>query len=127
MMNDWADRVAAAVYRIRLRSRISGSPQHNQRISNPWHAVSIVTASVVSCDYTCDAAVALRGKRLLSSEAPKLPLSNCLAPGRCTCQFRHHADRRGERRRARDNGLPDRTYSGKDRRDGSRGRRATDG
>jgi len=127
MMNDWVDRLAAALHRIRLRSQISGSPQRNLRISNPWHAVSIVTGSVVSNEYTCTAAAALRGKRFLSSEAPALPLSNCQAPGRCACHFRHHADRRNEQRRARDNDIPDTVYSGPERRGQARGHRVTDG
>jgi hypothetical protein len=127
MMDNWTDRLAAAVYRMRLRSKLSGSPQRNQRISNPWHAVSVVTGSVVSGAYVCEAAAKLRGTRLLSTEAPNLPLPDCTAPSRCTCHFRHHPDRRSERRRARDNGFGDRSFSGVERRGPSRGRRATDG
>jgi hypothetical protein len=127
VMDNWTDRLAAAVYRFRLRSKMSGSPRHNQRISNPWHAISIVTGSVVSGRYTCAGAAALRGKRLLSTEAPSLPLPECGSPSQCTCHFRHHADRRNERRRARDNSFGHRSFSGVERRGPSRGRRATDG
>lgn len=121
MMSDLSDRVLAAMYRFRLRNQLSGRSGRNHRISNPWHAVSVVTGV-----YACDAAVALRDQRVLSADAPQLPLSNCQEPGTCTCHYRHHADRRSERRRARDNGFPNREYAGVDRRSAKRGRRATD-
>jgi|SRR6185295_1942868 len=125
MSTEWSDRLIAAVYRIRLRSQISGKVQRNQRITNPWHAVSIVTGSVVADDYICKAAMALREKRVLSAEAPQLPLRECSNPGGCRCHYQHHSDRRSDRRRARDNGLPGRDYGGPERRR-SEGRRQTD-
>lgn len=120
MTTHWSDRLVAAVYRFRLRSRLSGRPERSQRISNPWHAVSVVVG-----EYVCDAAAKLRDKRVLSSEAPKFPLADCQYPGSCACRYRHHADRRRDRRRARDNGLPGRDFMGTERR-AARGRRATD-
>ncbi len=121
MMTEWSDRLLAAVYRFRLRNKLAGRPARNQRISNPWHAVSVITG-----EYACDAAVAMRDRRLLSADAAKLPLANCAQPAACACHYRHHADRRKERRRARDNGLPDRKFMGDERRGVRRGRRATD-
>lgn len=121
MMTEWSDRLLAAVYRLRLRNKLAGRPERNQRISNPWHAVSVVTG-----EYACDAAVAMRDRRVLSADAPKLPLADCEHPAMCACHYRHHADRRKDRRRARDNGLSNRKYMAADRRDVKRGRRATD-
>lgn len=127
MMTGWSDRLVAAVYRFRLRQKISGATNNrNHHISNPWHAISIVTGSVVKGDYTCPAAMATREKRFLSGEAPQLPLADCGDPRRCTCHYQHHADRRSGKRRARDSGLPVRDYSGRDRRGAARGRRAGD-
>lgn len=121
MTPHWSDRLVAAVYRIRLRNKLSGQPERNHRISNPWHAVSIAAGECV-----CDSAAKLRDQRVLSSEAPKLPLPTCEYPGSCTCRYRHHADRRSDRRRARDNGLPGRDFMGTERRTTVRGRRSTD-
>lgn len=112
----------AAAYRFRLRTWFSGKPQSSQRISNPWHAVSVVSA-----EGTCKAARQVRSQRYLSSEAPPLPLPDCDHPGTCRCRYAHHSDRRSGKRRARDNGLPARMHAGVERRYGARGRRATDG
>jgi hypothetical protein len=122
MQGGWQDRLLAAAYRFRLRTRYSGKPQLTQRISNPWHAVSIVPG-----ESACEAVGKWRDQRVLSAQAPQLPLAECAHPGQCTCRYRHHADRRSERRRARDNGLPKGSYAGGERRSGARGRRATDG
>jgi len=46
--------------------------------------------------------------------------------GRCSCRFRHHADRRSDPRRAEDFGLPNNHYFGPEKRRERRGRRATD-
>ena len=127
MLAGWSDRLVAAVYRFRLRHKISGvTEQHSHRISNPWHAISIATGSVVKGDYTCPAAMAMREKRFLSGEAPQLPLADCGNPRRCACYYQHHSDRRSNKRRARDSGLPARDYPGRDRRGIARGRRAGD-
>ena len=121
MMAEWTDRLRAAVYRFRLRNQWYGRPERTQRISNPWHAVTVVTGP-----WACGAAQELRGQRLLSADAPRLPLRDCSQPAACTCHYRHHADRRNERRRKRDSGLSDRNYAGVERRGARRGRRATD-
>jgi hypothetical protein len=57
--------------------------------SSRFHAVSIRYAADA-----CNAAIAMEGRRFLSSAAPKLPLPDCDA-AECKCRFRHHDDRRG--------------------------------
>jgi hypothetical protein len=42
----------------------------------------------------CKAATHAMGKRVLLSEAPRLPLKDCTMPKNCTCKFRKNADRR---------------------------------
>jgi len=117
----WGDRMLAALHRLRLRRQFSGQPHAIHHISNPWHAVSIATGLD-----PCRAAIARRGQRVLSKDAPTLPLTNCSHPGECECRFKHHADRRSHQRRARDSGLPTGAHMGDERRGPSRGRRAMD-
>jgi hypothetical protein len=121
MLGEWQNRIRAAAYRLRLLSSYSGKTGHNQIISNPWHAVSIMPGG-----NACRAARDVRGVRRLSTEASRLPLTDCHHPESCACRYQHHSDRRRERRRARDNGLPTREYSGRERRALHRGRRALD-
>jgi hypothetical protein len=64
-----------------------------------WHAVTIVPGAAA-----CDAAQELRGRRFLSSAAPRLPLAGCTNRDQCQCKYQHHADRRGNPRRASDGG-----------------------
>jgi hypothetical protein len=86
--------------------------------SHRWHAVTIVAPS-----RACEAALACKGKRFLSSEAPRLPLAQCDA-NRCDCKYRHFPDRRAGPRRAEETGAPEkRTQS--NRRE-KRGRRSVD-
>jgi hypothetical protein len=83
-----------------IRSRLGGRgpevhpsvTRENVRITNPWHAVSIVPQAGA-----CAAAQAIAGRRFLSSEQPpQLPLEGCTA-AICTCHYAHHADRRVRR------------------------------
>lgn len=67
----------------------------------------------------------LEGQRILSEEAPMLPLATCSHFARCTCRYRHYKDRRTEARRDSDDGLPQR-YVVQERRNQA-GRRVTDG
>jgi hypothetical protein len=60
-----------------------------------FHAVTVVAGS-----HGCAAAQVLRDVRLLSADAPRLPLANCEHPATCTCRFQHHDDRRAGPRRA---------------------------
>jgi hypothetical protein len=52
----------------------------------------------------CRAARALEGQRLLSKEAPALPLPGCTA-AQCSCKFTKWSDRRSEGRRLEHGGL----------------------
>jgi hypothetical protein len=70
-----------------------------RRIQEAWHAVTIVSRGE-----SCAASSSRRGKRFLSGDAPRLPLTECDRPGSCTCAYRHYPDRRGELRRASDSG-----------------------
>jgi hypothetical protein len=86
-----------------------------------FHAVSIEPGH-----HACAAANFLRGKRFLSSEAPPLPLRECICQ-QCECRYLHHEDRRSRTRRARDVGITVDEFVAKERRKGgSRGRRGSD-
>ncbi len=60
-----------------------------------YHAVTIVSGPS-----GCDKAKALSDVRLLSFEAPRLPLVGCANVDGCSCKFEHHADRRAGPRRS---------------------------
>jgi hypothetical protein len=85
-----------------------------------FHAVGILAGPTA-----CDQVRNLRGQRLLSLEAPRLPLIGCSCPQQCTCRFHHYPDRRAGPRRARERGMPGATWSTPDRRN-ARGRRDAD-
>jgi hypothetical protein len=95
------------------------------RVTNPYHAVSIIPG-----DNACDAVKDCVGVRFLSKEAPRLPVPGC---GRndCTCHYAHHDDRRALVRRIADgrNASPGGVaYKGPERRLlSSAGRRGRDG
>lgn len=83
-----------------------------------FHAVTVVAGGDA-----CPQALALQDVRLLSADAPRLPMRDCDRPERCECRFQHHDDRRAGPRRDVAHGqtttqLPDRRKL--------RGRRATD-
>jgi hypothetical protein len=106
-----------------LRQKIAEAPAARvHHIGNPWHAVSISPGYMGHCAQVGK----LSGKRLLSGEAPALPLADCTMKAHCTCRFRHHTDRRSDYRRAGDSGFPNHNYFGPERREKSRGRRVTD-
>jgi hypothetical protein len=60
-----------------------------------FHAVSVVAGA-----NACAQAKALKGIRLLSPEAPRLPIVGCTNPAGCTCKYQHHDDRRAGPRRS---------------------------
>jgi hypothetical protein len=60
-----------------------------------FHAVSIVAGP-----NACAQVKALTGVRLLSAEAPRLPVIGCTDPSGCRCRFQHHDDRRAGPRRS---------------------------
>ena len=110
-------RVAEWFQRRRLdadleRAQHAATRQHV--VVNPFHAVAIKPTN--GC---CGAAQALKGKRFLSAEAPKVPLRECTAPT-CTCTYQHYDDRRSGVDRRQVAGHP------RDERRRSRGRRVED-
>lgn len=60
-----------------------------------YHAVTIVAGPAA-----CEQALAVKDVRLLSLEAPRLPLVGCTNAEGCQCRFQHHADRRAGPRRS---------------------------
>ncbi len=89
------------------------------RVEHLFHGIEVIPGK--RC---CPAARALAKRRILSSEAPRLPLQACTNPNHCTCTYKHFTDRRTEARREWDIGLPER-FRVDERRTG-RGRRVTD-
>jgi hypothetical protein len=67
--------------------RFSGPP------GSDFHAVSICMDPS-----PCHAVRELAGQRILSGEAPVLPLSDC-DQADCSCRFEHYTDRRAEQNR----------------------------
>lgn len=59
-----------------------------------FHAVTVVAGA-----NACAQAKALKDVRLLSPEAPRLPIVGCTNPAGCTCRYQHHDDRRAGPRR----------------------------
>jgi len=60
-----------------------------------FHAVTVMPGADA-----CPQARSLLGVRVLSAEAPRLPLAGCDRADHCDCRFKHHDDRRaGQRRR----------------------------
>lgn len=92
-----------------------------KQTTSRWSAVSISPGS-----NGCEAALALKGRRFLGGEAPRIPLAECTSVQSCRCVYRKYADRRAGPRRAEDSGMGRVTQSGAERRIG-RGRRRTDG
>jgi hypothetical protein len=85
-----------------------------------YHCVEVVAPSS-----GCDAARTLKRVRLLSAEAPRLPLPTCDHPADCKCVYRHFDDRRQGPRREDESGSFPRRYAGQERRK-RRGRRESD-
>ena len=85
-----------------------------------YHCVEVVAGAGA-----CEAARLLSGLRLLSADAPKLPLGTCDRPKDCDCAYRHFDDRRQGPRRKREHTWQSLVHNRTDRRIG-RGRRETD-
>jgi hypothetical protein len=85
-----------------------------------FHAVTVVAGP-----NGCEQAKALKDVRLLSVDAPKLPMRDCDRQDQCDCRFVKHDDRRaGPRRREGTTDMTS-TLRGVERRR-VRGRRETD-
>jgi hypothetical protein len=85
-----------------------------------FHCVSVVAGA-----NACTAAHAFTTARLLSAEAPRLPLEGCDRPEICSCGFQHFDDRRSGPRRAHERGDLADPWAVTERRR-KRGRRATE-
>jgi hypothetical protein len=85
-----------------------------------YHCVSVVAGP-----RACAAARSQQHVRLLSAEAPRLPLPDCDLPADCACTFRHYDDRRAGPRRAGESGQIADPWSLTERRR-TGGRRETD-
>ncbi len=101
------------------KSKPAATATKSAPAATPYHAVSINPG-----EQACAAAYRSSGQRILSRQAPKLPLPTCDA-FHCTCRFSHHNDRRAGARRRDDIGLLSGHYPGSERRR-TGGRRVTD-
>lgn len=82
--------------------------------------------SIVPRGSACEEAVALREKRFLSKEAPRIPLGDCPRKAQCTCVYKHYVDRRAGPRRIEEREGVRMARPSTERR-GGRGRRREDG
>jgi len=85
-----------------------------------YHCVEVIAP--VSA---CEAARSLNGIRVLSAEAPLLPLKTCDRSVECKCIYRHFDDRRQGPRRENEHSTVTVARKGMERRK-QRGRRETD-
>lgn len=87
-----------------------------------YHCVAVI-AGVRGCA----AAKAVKDQRMLSANAPRLPLATCDMPAECRCTFRKFDDRRVGPRRAVERGaLASLWVNTERRRKGTVGRRESD-
>lgn len=85
-----------------------------------FHCVEVIAGA-----HACAAAKALKHAKLLSADAPKLPLATCDKPVDCDCTYEHFDDRRQGSRRSDEHVVNAIAYTVAERRIG-RGRRLTD-
>ena len=79
-----------------VRSRQSGSSNDRRSTPRPvvvTHTSTFHAVSIICADDACAAAKELQASRILSKEAPQLPLAECDIAD-CRCRFAHHDDRR---------------------------------
>jgi hypothetical protein len=112
---------------FKFRSGVQGAPVTHHRVSNPYHAISIVVPAGASVrDGTvCPAAAACAGQRFLATGAPRLPFPGCTV-ARCDCRYQHYEDRRQALRRSEDSGIPAPIPWHQKERRARQGRRITD-
>jgi hypothetical protein len=92
-----------------------------KQTTSRWSAVSIIPGRG-----SCEAALALKGRRFLGADAPRIPLAECPRAESCRCVYRKYSDRRaGPRRTEEHTGMRRTTTGGSERRIG-RGRRRSD-
>jgi hypothetical protein len=71
---------------------------------------------VIAAAKGCEAARSLKGIRLLSADAPRLPLGTCDRPSDCKCVYRHFSDRRQGPRREDEHATIRASHRGAERR-----------
>lgn len=87
-----------------------------------FHCVAIIAGP-----RACAAAKALKDQRVLSADAPRLPLATCDTPAECQCRYRKFDDRRTGPRRAGERGMLASPWVNTERRKrASPGRRSSD-
>ena len=91
-----------------------------QKVVLRYHCVEVVAGPD-----GCPSARELKSQRLLSADAPRLPLATCDRPEHCDCRYQHHDDRRAGPRREADQGKLPSPWSYTERRE-RRGRRDSD-
>lgn len=107
------------MFRLKKKpGRSAGKPRISS-LMHLFHGIEIVPGPAA-----CPAVGELARQRLLSEDAPRLPLNTCDQQIQCTCKYKHFVDRRTDARRESDEGLPARRHMS-DKRAGG-GRRITD-
>lgn len=104
-----------------LVSNINTEPEEEEDEQEKYPAVVIVFSE----GEACPSVMKLAGQRLLSTEAPLLPLLDCTCD-ECTCTYRHYDDRRQGPRRGDEKSVFQRLHEGIEKRVKQRGRRAED-
>lgn len=109
--------------KARIRDR---RPQDSAAVKRPRKSTKYHSVTIELDPHPCAAVKAIGGAKLLSHEAPILPVSEC-DQANCRCRYIHHDDRRGWIRRGYESALGQIAALGapKDRRS-ARGRREND-
>jgi len=92
----------------------------DRKLRLKYHCVEVIAGAGA-----CEVARSLKDLRLLSAEAPLLPLKTCDRPADCKCIYRHFEDRRKGPRRQNEQARVSYAYKGTERRK-RHGRRETD-
>ena len=108
------------MFRLKKKPRKAPGRSGVSSLTHLFHGIEITPGP-----RACATVRSLAEQRLLSDDAPRLPLSGCENPRQCTCTYKHFVDRRTDARRETDEGLPERGYHPANKRDGT-GRRITD-
>jgi hypothetical protein len=97
-------------------ARQSGAIEHRDKDSLKTPGRSFEAVAIRANDRACKEARQLANNRMLTAEAPRLPLASCNV--RCSCTYKSYPDRRDEPRRRADVGISGSFYVGAERRRG---------
>ncbi|MGI9246696.1 MAG: hypothetical protein ACR2I8_08365 [Steroidobacteraceae bacterium] len=115
------EQAAKPVARSAVKPSKTARPAHVAKASTPYRSVSVIGGA--GC---CQAAKDIKGRKIVSSAMPTLPLPGC-DRAKCTCRFQHHEDRREDPRRLEDLGVAIDGWVATERRGArKRGRRNSD-